>query len=92
LEQFEYWDGAFHQGLAHATHNGFVDTVFALITKVRNNSEWGLLKKKSATPERRVIYQREHWTLLAALRNRDADAARALLISHLVNVRHNLFD
>jgi DNA-binding FadR family transcriptional regulator len=56
LEQFEHWDGAFHRGLAHATRNGFVDTVFALITKARNNSEWGLLKRKSATPERRVIY------------------------------------
>jgi DNA-binding FadR family transcriptional regulator len=92
LTQFEHWDGAFHQGLAHATHNGFVNTVFALITKVRNNGEWGLLKKKSATPERRVIYQREHWSLLAALRNRDADTARTALISHLINVRYNMFD
>lgn len=92
LAQFEHWDGAFHQGLAHATHNRFVDAVFALITQERNNSEWGLLKKKSATPERRIIYQQEHWRLLAALRNRDADTARAALISHLINIRHNMFD
>jgi DNA-binding FadR family transcriptional regulator len=50
------------------------------------------LKRKSATPERRVIYQREHWSLLAALRNRDADTARTALISHLINVRYNMFD
>lgn len=92
LEEFEHWDDAFHQGLAHATHNGFVGTVFALITEVRNNSEWGFLKRRSATPERRVIYQREHRTLLVALRNRDADTARAALISHLINVRDSMFD
>jgi FCD domain len=77
---------------AQAIHNGLVDTVFSHITKVRNNSEWGLLKGKSATPERRVIYQREHWALLVALRNRDADTARAAVISHLINVRGNMFD
>jgi DNA-binding FadR family transcriptional regulator len=92
LEQFEYWDGAFHERVAGATHNNFVISVFTLINKVRERGEWGLLKKKSVTPERRDAYQKEHRALLAALRNRDAETARESILSHLINVRRNLFD
>ncbi|MDB5774250.1 MAG: GntR family transcriptional regulator [Herbaspirillum sp.] len=92
LEQFEYWDGAFHQKIADATHNNFVISVFDLINKVRERGEWGLLKKKSVTPERRNFYQNEHRALLDALRNRDAETARESILSHLINVRRNLFN
>lgn len=92
LEQFEHWDGAFHQKLADATHNAFVVSVSALISKARDQGEWGLLKRKSATPDRRVVYQREHWALLAALKNRDAGTARAAIFNHLITVRRNMFD
>jgi DNA-binding FadR family transcriptional regulator len=92
LEQFEHWDGAFHQKIANATHNNFVISVFDLINNVRERGEWGLLKKKSVTPERRDIYQKEHRALLVALRNRDAETARQAVLSHLINVRRNLFN
>ena len=90
LEQFEYWDNAFHQKIAEATHNQFVISVFELMTKVRERGEWGLLKQKSVTPERRDAYQREHRALWAALKNRDAEAARATILTHLIHVRRNL--
>jgi DNA-binding FadR family transcriptional regulator len=91
-ERFEYWDGAFHQRLADATHNNFVISVFDLINKVRECGEWGVLKKKSATPERRSAYQAEHRALVNALKLRDADAAKRVMLAHLTNVRRNLFD
>jgi len=91
LEQFEYWDGAFHQRLAAATHNNFVSGVFDLINKVRECGEWGVLKKKSVTPERRRAYQQEHRALVNALKQRDADAAKQVMLEHLTNVRRNLF-
>src|SRR5690606_8672568 len=53
LEAFEYWDSAFHEALAQATHNAFFLGIFRLINEVRDSGEWGLLKKKSVTPERR---------------------------------------
>jgi DNA-binding FadR family transcriptional regulator len=92
LEQFEYWDGEFHHRLAQATHNGFIVTVSTLMSKVRDHGEWGLLKKKSATPERRVEYLREHWAVVAALRNRDSETAKQALVKHLRNVRRNMFE
>jgi DNA-binding GntR family transcriptional regulator len=57
---------------------------------VRSQGEWGALKRRSATPARRLEYQQEHRALVAALRDRDAERARALCVEHLVRVRTNM--
>lgn len=90
LEDFEKWDAALHEAIAEAAHNGFITGVFRLMNAVRSNSEWGVLKRRSATPARRVEYQQEHRALVAALKNRDAERARALCLAHLVHVRTNM--
>jgi DNA-binding FadR family transcriptional regulator len=92
FEQFEYWDGALHKTLADATHNNFIIGVLNLINQVRERAEWGLLKKKSLTIERRHAYQREHRALVSALRDRDATAAKKAIVAHLIHVRQNLFN
>ena len=92
LEDFEHWDGEFHLRLARASHNAFLDNVFAQMSQARQTAAWGVLKQRSATPSRRVIYGREHRALLAALRARDAMAAREALMTHLLHVRRNMFD
>ncbi|MDB5822814.1 MAG: deoR-like helix-turn-helix domain protein [Herminiimonas sp.] len=91
FEQFEHWDGALHRAIASATHNDFVIGVFNMINEVRERAEWGLLKKKSLTTERRKAYEQEHRALVAALRERDATAARKAMVSHLLHVQQNLF-
>jgi DNA-binding FadR family transcriptional regulator len=90
LEDFEHWDAALHEAIAAAAHNGFIASVFRLMNEVRSQSEWGVLKRRSATPERRLEYQQEHRELVAALKERDAVHARALCIAHLVRVRTNM--
>jgi DNA-binding FadR family transcriptional regulator len=90
LEEFEHWDGQLHGAIADAAHNGFISTVFALMNEVRSQSEWGMLKRRSATPERRLAYQRQHRELVAALKDRDAERAKALCLAHLVQVRVNM--
>lgn len=90
LEQFEHWDGALHEAIAAAAHNNFISRVFGLIQQVREQGDWGLLKKRSVTPERRLRYQAEHRQLVEALRDRDLERARALTLEHLLHVRHNL--
>ncbi len=90
LEDFELWDGRLHQAIADAAHNGFMSQVFRLMNEVRAQGEWGMLKRRSATPARRLEYQQEHRALVASLKDRDADGARALCLAHLVHVRANL--
>lgn len=90
LEDFEHWDAALHEAIAEAAHNAFIASVFRLMNEVRAQGEWGVLKRRSATPERRREYQHEHRALVAALKERDAERARTLCLAHLVHVRRNL--
>ena len=90
LEAFEHWDGQLHEAIADAAHNGFMSSVFRLMNQVRAQGEWGMLKRRSATPARRLEYQQEHRDLVAALKDRDAERARALCLAHLVHVRTNM--
>lgn len=90
LEDFEHWDAALHEAIAEAAHNRFITGVFRLMGEARAQGEWGVLKRRSATPERRAAYQREHRALVAALQQRDAEQARALCLTHLLHVRRNL--
>lgn len=90
LEEFEYWDGMLHEAIAAAAHNSFVTSVFRLMNEVRNQGEWGVLKKRSVTDERRLQYQDDHRRLVRAIRERDVAQARALALEHLVRVRRNM--
>jgi DNA-binding FadR family transcriptional regulator len=91
LDDFELWDAALHQALAAATHNRFVESVIAMVTAVREQAEWGKLKDRIVTPERRVRYQLEHRAIVDALKARDAERAKAAILAHLQHARGNLF-
>lgn len=90
LDEFEHWDGLLHEVIAEAAHNTFISNVFHLMNQARAQGEWGMLKRRSVTPERRAAYQREHRRLVAALRERDLATAMAHTREHLVHVRRNL--
>lgn len=90
LEDFEHWDAALHEAIADAAHNSFISSMFRLMNEVRAQGEWGVLKRRSATAERRLEYEHEHRALVSALKERDATQARALCLAHLVHVRTNM--
>lgn len=90
LEQFEHWDAMLHEAIADAAHNSFIAKVFRLMNQVRAQGEWGALKRRSATPERRREYEQEHRALVAALQDRDGVRATELCLAHLTHVRRNL--
>lgn len=90
LQAFEKWDAALHQAIAAAAHNSFIASVFRLMNEARAQGEWGMLKRRSASPERRLEYQQEHRALVDALRQRDGERARALCLAHLLHVRTNM--
>ncbi|HMS04534.1 MAG TPA: FCD domain-containing protein [Burkholderiaceae bacterium] len=90
LEDFEHWDGLLHEAIAEAAHNGFIIQVFKLMNQARAQGEWGMLKRRSVTPERRAAYQREHRALVAALCERDLERALHCTRAHLAHVQRNL--
>lgn len=92
-EEFELWDAAFHQALAAATHNTLAISMYELIHAVRHEQGmWGMLRRRAETPEQPSTYQREHVDILEALRRRDAEASRELLVRHVRNTRRRLLD
>ncbi len=91
IEEFERWDGELHRMFAFATHNAFFLQVLELANRVREQGEWGRLKVRSLTPERRAQYQTQHRAIVEALRDRDADAAGEALVEHLRQIQNNLF-
>ena len=56
----------------------------------RNQPHWYHLKQKTLTETFRRQYDQEHSAMVAALLQRDADAARRLLHQHLARVRDRL--
>lgn len=91
IEEFEHWDGALHQAFAEATHNSFFLKILELTTQIREEGEWGRLKKNSLTPERRSQYEEQHRAVVDALRDRDEKLSRELIEAHLIQVQRNLF-
>jgi len=90
FEAFEHWDAALHQAIAKSTHNRLVIELYAMITRARDLTEWGELKRRSLTAERRDHYRREHHEIVAALQARNVAKAEAALLEHLARVRSNL--
>ncbi|QEU01884.1 FadR family transcriptional regulator (plasmid) [Pseudomonas oryzihabitans] len=91
IAEFEHWDGALHQAFAEATHNSFFLKILELTTQIREEGEWGRLKKNSLTPERRRQYEEQHRAIVNALRDRDEQLSRELIEAHLIQVQRNLF-
>lgn len=90
FEAFEHWDAALHQAIAKSTHNRLVIDLYAMITRARDLTAWGELKRRSLSAERREHYRREHHMIVAALKARDAAEAEKALVAHLGRVRSNL--
>ncbi|HEY9279999.1 MAG TPA: FCD domain-containing protein [Eoetvoesiella sp.] len=90
LDDFEVWDGRFHEAIAHATHNRLIITIYQTITSARNLTEWGELKRRNSTKERRAAREAEHRAIFQSLQSRDAAQAEAAMREHLRKVNHNL--
>lgn len=89
-EEFEAWDSALHRAIAAAAHNGLLLRLFDTMNAARDLPVWGSIKRRSASPARRCGYEEQHGEIVAALAERDADAARDHMRAHLVDVRTNL--
>lgn len=87
---FESWDSALHRAIALATHNGLLVTLFDTMNAARTLPVWGSLKRRSSTSERRHCYHADHLAIVAALHERDGDAAADRMREHLARVSEHL--
>lgn len=92
LSEFELWDAALHQALAAAAHNALIAAIFELFHAARQQTEFGKLRDRIVTETLRLDYQRQHRSIVATLRSRDAEAARTAIIAHLSYAHRKLFE
>src|SRR5690606_29877799 len=90
IDAFEHWDGKFHQAIAEATHNRLLIDICQTLNSTRDLAEWGELKRRNVTPDRRAAREVEHREILNALQTRDADRARAAFVDHLRKITREL--
>jgi GntR family transcriptional regulator, uxu operon transcriptional repressor len=89
-EEFETWDLALHRGIIAAAHSPLLVALYGVVESARHGQVWGDLKRRSATRQRRDLYQQDHRVIVAALRARDADAAVEGMRAHLARVAGHL--
>lgn len=90
IQEFEMWDGLFHQTVIAACRNHLLIDIYDAINAVRRKADWAALKERVVSPARRVMTQKQHRSILAAIRARDAQRAAQEMKSHLIDVRRSL--
>lgn len=90
LAEFEHWDAQLHLAIFIGAKNEVLIDYCRAICEARNQPQWVHLKKRSVTPERRAAYDAQHRAIVAALTERDADAAAEHMRDHLRMVEENI--
>lgn len=91
-EEFEVWDLALHRCIMAAAHSPLLAALYSTIESARHGHVWGELKRRSASLDRRELYQADHRAIVTALRSRDTAAATAAMREHLARVSGHLLD
>jgi GntR family transcriptional regulator, uxu operon transcriptional repressor len=89
-DEFELWDLALHRSIMAATQSPLLCTLYSSIETARAGHMWGNLKRRSASAERREMYQADHHGIVAALKARDAGSAVNAMRAHLARVSDHL--
>jgi DNA-binding FadR family transcriptional regulator len=82
-------DRRFHEAIFELTGNKLYIELGRRLSSARDSRGWLRLKEGNFSPEKWVVYQQEHETIVSALLDRNADAARQALRRHLGGVRAN---
>ena len=89
-DAFSKWDSEFHLEIARASRNPLLLNVYREINEVRLHAQWDAMKEQILTPGVIAEYNRQHREIFQAFHQRDAQAAEALVRSHLDKARNDL--
>lgn len=88
---WEARDNAFHTAVARASGNPILAGLLDTLHDLRARADWGRLRQRSLTPERRADGASAHQRIVAAIARRDPQTARREMRDHLASVRDALF-
>ncbi|GIN07631.1 GntR family transcriptional regulator [Shouchella clausii] len=84
-------DYMFHRVIIKASYNPFLEQTMANVSELLQKALAFSLKKNRLQQKREEVY-REHLTIFNAIYERDSEAARKAMNTHLQNVRRKLGD
>ena len=90
--QYENWDNRFHRAIAAATHNALLLSLFDTLNGVRRAVVWGRLRHDVQKPPTDHHSFADHEAVIAAIEERDMNAAAAHKRRHLQHVQAKLLD
>ena len=91
LGEFETLDCELHRSFGRATKNVIFARVYDIITAARDHTAWGCLKERVLTSDLRRRHTQEHERIVAAIRERDGERARAEMKRHLDEINRVMF-
>jgi DNA-binding FadR family transcriptional regulator len=84
-------DWGFHLALGQATHNLSIRTITMSFTDQMNGPIWALMRARNLEVRPHAMrYLEDHKDILAAVRNRDPDAAEVAMNRHFANIMTDL--
>ena len=83
FDAYEVADENFHIAIALATHNPVLISAYESFSAANAAAEWGSIRQRFLTAERRIASRNEHDKILAAIRSRDSAAAVGAAREHL---------
>lgn len=86
---YETWDNKLHRAIAEATHNPVLVAMFDSLNTIRRAVVWGRLRS-ARLPDPSHHSFAEHERLVAAISDRDLEAATSRMDEHLQSVAKNL--
>jgi DNA-binding FadR family transcriptional regulator len=87
---WELWDSVFHRRIAECAGNYMLIAMLDALQRVRQEPEWRNLRASIRTEERRQRVFREHDEIVAAISDRDGQAAEQAMRRHLRTIDTNL--
>jgi len=88
--KFSTADEAFHLVLSQCSQNPLLTWIYERVNDIRSHSQWSARKTKILTEENIREYNRQHRTLVEAIRQRDHEAASNIMYEHLAMARNDL--
>ncbi len=89
--QYETLDNQFHNLIAEATQNTPLIAMYDQLNALRRTVSWGRLRRRHNNPPKDHHSFDGHEAVLAAVEQRDTEAARNMMKAHLKSVSDKLF-
>lgn len=90
--QYETSDNQLHQLIAEATHNQLLIALYDALNSVRRTIVWGRMRSMHGGPPANHHSFQEHEAIVAAIRDRDTEAAQRHMHAHLSAVQVRLLE